>query len=803
MAVSSRASAGGARTGTVRRSVWWRLGDMAARHHRAVLAVWLAFVAGSALMIPGLVERAIAPAIRVEGSTSLAGARLLEQGFPQLGTEQMMLIFDSATLSDGEEPYQRALHDALRAVSAQPQVGGAQLLPLVPGQDRRHVYAIVGVNGDQQARQAALPVLLRAAKEAASRASGSRVDAHLVSESALLAETKHTDLADLQRAELLAVPLSMVVLLVGLGSAGAALAVLAVAGTVTVTALGVMAAASRFGVPVNTFMLAVAATVGLALGLDYALLSLFRYRHSRAAGHDRCQAAALAVSTAGRTTTWCAVGVALTAAALLVVRTSMIRTMGAAVSLSAVVAAAAAVTLLPAVLVAADRWLTQRRPPHPRRQDRSGDAGGWGRWARHLMRHPVAYTLACTGVLLAAAAPVTGMRMGFDLDRASITDTDFGRGLAYMEADQISSALAVVLPHPVGARPVDTAALVTALEEDARVALTTSVDNGRDLTVVIVIIRTHIDEPATTALARQITQQIGPATLPPGRHVFVTGPNAIFSDLMDETTAQLGMVILLVLGCSLLFLLVSFRSILLPIKAVLMNLLAVGAAFGLLTLATRYLPHLFGSQVNTLIPLLAFTLVFGLSIDYEIFLIHRIGEHYHANGDNTAAVIDGLRHTARPITVAAAVMVATFTALLTADRHHLVQLGLAVATAITLDATVIRLALVPALMRILGTSNWWLPAPLARLLPAPRAPMPSPDSLVQVASGSVQAQGADHDRVAVDGQEVLERPPRQVDGLAGFRQGGRGGAAGVQGPGDLRRGGRVGVSRADDVPDSP
>ncbi|MEU0565441.1 MMPL family transporter [Nonomuraea sp. NPDC005983] len=728
MAVSSRASAGGPLTGTVRRSVWWRLGDLAARRHRAVLAVWLAFVAGSALMIPGLVDRAVAPAIRVEGSTSLAGARLLEQGFPQLGAEQMMLIFASAALSDDEEPYQRALHDAVRAVSAQPQVGGAQLLPLVPGQDRRHVYAIVGVNGDQRARQAALPVLLRAAKEAASRASGSRVDVHLVGESALLAETKHTDLADLQRAELLAVPLSLLVLLVGLGSAGAALAVLAVAGTVTVTALGVLAAASRFGAPANTFMLAVASTVGLALGLDYALLSLFRYRHSRAAGHDRYQAAALAVSTAGRTTTWCAVGVALTAAALLVVRTSMIRTMGAAVSLSALVAAAAAVTLLPAVLAAADRWLAHRRPPRPRpwrpalrhlhRKGRSGDADGWGRWAWHLMRHPIAYTLVCTGVLLAAAAPVTGLRMGFDLERASVAETDFGRGLAYMEADQISSALAVVLPHPADAPPVDTATLVTALEDDARVALTTSVDNGKDMTVVIVIIRTHIDEPATTALARQISGQLGPATLPPGQHAFVTGPAVIFSDLMDETTAQLGMVILLVLGCSLLFLLVSFRSILLPIKAVLMNLLAVGAAFGLLTLATRHLPHLFGSQVNTLIPLLAFTLVFGLSIDYEIFLIHRIGEHYHANGDNTAAVVDGLRHTARPITVAAAVMVATFAALLTADRHHLVQLGLAVATAITLDATVIRLALVPALMRILGTGNWWLPAPLARLLPA-------------------------------------------------------------------------------------
>ncbi|GGP07424.1 MMPL family transporter [Nonomuraea glycinis] len=759
MTLSPRTSTGELRPlpGGGRRSLWRRLGDLAARRHRAVLAAWLAVAALSAILIPGLVERAIAPVVRVEGSTSLAGARLVEQGFPQLGAEQLMMIFASATLSDADEPYQRALHDAVRAATALPQVGGVQLLPVLPGQDRRHAYAIVGVNGDQRARQAALPVLLSATKQAAGRASGSRVDVHLVGESALLAEEKRTDLADLRRAELLAVPLSLLVLLVGLRSVGAALAVMGVAGVVTVTTLGVLGLASLLGTSADTFMLAVAATVGLALGLDYALLTLFRYRHSRTAGHAPHQAAAIAVSTAGRTATWCAVGVALTATTLLVVRTPMIRAMGAAASLSAVVAAAAAVTLLPAVLVAADRWLLRRGShtrarraggagPESRAQPqvrRAGGAGsgscirrwvrivgwgrgsrgrrrgrrdGWGWWARHLMRHPVAYTLACAGVLLIAAAPVTELRLGFDLDRDSIAGTDFGRGLAYMEADQISSALGVVLPHPAGTPPVDTAALVATLERDAKVAFTTSVDNGRDLTIVVVIIRTHLDEPATTALARQITRQFVPATLPPGQEALVTGPNVIFSDLMDETTAQLSTVVLLVLGCSMVFLLVTFRSILLPIKAVLMNLLAVTAAFGLLTLATRHLPHLVGSQVNTLIPLLAFTLVFGLSIDYEIFLIHRIGEHYHAIGDNTAAVVHGLRHTARPITMAAAVMVVTFAALLTAHRYHLVQLGLAVAVAITLDATVIRLALVPALMRILGTRNWWLPPPLARLL---------------------------------------------------------------------------------------
>ncbi len=752
MPLSSRAStdqaspASRASTGAGHRPVWRRLGEVAARHHRAVLAAWLVLLAGSALMVPGLLQRASAPAVRVNGSSSLTGAHLLERGFPRLGSEQMMLVFASAMLQDDDEVYSRALQAAVSAVSAQPQVGGVQLLPPVPGQDRRRTYALVGVNGDQRARQAALPLLRAAAQRAARAASGSRLDVHVVGETALLAEAKRADLADLRRAELVAVPVALLALLIGLATAGAALVVLAMAGTVMVTALGALAVASRLGVETDTFMLAVVATVGMGLGLDYALLILLRYRQARDIGHDRHQAAGIATSTAGRTAGWCALAVALTAVALLVVRTSMIRTMAAAVSTAAVVAAAAALTLLPAVLVAADRWLGRGRlrwpRPRPTAEQRrtrirrgamehhavehravehDGDGGtGWSRWAGHLMRHPIAYTLACTGVLVAAAAPVTGLRLGVDLDRASIVQTDFGRGLAYMEADQISSSLAVVLPHPVDAPPVDTGALIATLREDPRVASAAPIDNGRDLTVVLVVIRTHIDEPASTALARQISRQYAPALLPPGQRVLVTGPNAIFSDLIEESTAQLGMVIALVLGWSLAFLLVTFRSILLPIKAVVMNLLAVTAAFGLLTLATRHIPDLVGHQVNTLIPLLAFTLVFGLSIDYEMFLIHRIAEHYHDSGDNTAAVVHGLRHTARPITVAAAVMVTTFAALLTAHRHELAQLGLAVATAITLDATVIRLALVPALMRVLGSRNWWLPGLLARRLPAPR-----------------------------------------------------------------------------------
>lgn len=331
------------------------------------------------------------------------------------------------------------------------------------------------------------------------------------------------------------------------------------------------------------------------------------------------------------------------------------------------------------------------------------------------MDHPVRYALAVTALLLAAVLPVLGLRLGLHYDRPSLAGTATGHGLVQMEADRTAGITGLVLPHPEGSGPVNVGGLMDALESDPRVGSVAVLDNGRDLTVVLVTERNPPDSAASAALLRHI-YEMAPRLLPADRQVFAAGPTALLADLGEQMLAGLGLAIALVLLFSFLLLLITFRSLLIAVKAVCMNMLSVTATFGLLALCFQHASPT--RDVNLLVPLLTFTVVFGLSLDYEVFLVHRVAEHYRRTGDNTAAVLHGLRHTARPITLAAAVMTVAFASLLITHRSDLQQTGFAVAVAVAVDATLIRMILVPALMRLLGHRNWWLPRPLARLLPA-------------------------------------------------------------------------------------
>ncbi|QYC40108.1 Membrane protein YdfJ [Nonomuraea coxensis DSM 45129] len=680
-----------------------RWGRALARRRRLVAALWLALAAGSAALLPGLTGRLTPPSLEVPGSPSAVAAAVIARGFPGQGTEQVLLAFSSPTLAAREPLYQRTVAAVARALDARPDVGALLPLPPVGGQAERHAYVLAGVLGDEPARQRNLPGQLADARRAALQASGGAVGVTILGVSRAFAQLAHTDLADLRETESRTVPLAGLLLVLGLGALGAAAVPLLVGGAAILTALGALALASRFW-PVDSTVLTYTVTMAVGLGLDYTLIILLRYRQARHAGRPPVTAAAHATATAGGTVAWCALAILVTSAALLVVGVPWARSMALAGMLAAGVTAPAALTLAPALLPLLDRrlgWgtLPWRRPGRER-------SPAWTRGAAHLMRHPVRYATAAVVLLLLAAAPVLHLRTGLHYDRDTLSGTDMGGGLAQLERDGLAGLTSLALPHPPGTPPVDTTALAAALRADPRVSLVSAFDNGRDLTLMLVADRFAPDGEQAAAFQRDL-RALAARLLPPGQRVHAVGPAARLADLSAAALTGLWRVLPVVLPASFVLLLVTFRSLLIPLKAVAMNLLCVGATFGLLTLAFQDTGRT--PDVNVLLPLVIFTLVFGLSLDYEVFLVHRVHEHYRRTGDNTAAVLHGLRHTARPVTLAAAIMAVTFAGLMFTRRADFQQGGFAVAVAIVLDATLIRMVLVPALMRLLGRHNWWLP----------------------------------------------------------------------------------------------
>ncbi|MFF4219491.1 MMPL family transporter [Streptomyces nondiastaticus] len=642
----------------------------------------------------------------MEGSSSTRAAALVERGMPWFGSEQLTLAFDSRSLKADSEPYQHAVASAARAAAS--VVGTGQVVPVpdAPGRDPHHAYLIVGVPGGTKAHRGLLPDMRAATGRAATAASRGQVTVALTGPAPLLAELVKADLRDLRYAETVTAPVVLLLLILGLGSVGSALVTLVTASVGVVVSVGFLAALALVG-DVDSLMVTVAMTVGFGLGLDYALLLLLRYRRLRGDGLAPHSAAAGATRTVGRAVLWCAAAVVLTSAALLTVPLAFARTAALTAGFTTVVTAAAATTLLPAVLPRLDRWLSWGGV---RRRKRTSPEEGWARWSQRLMERPWPYLLAAVTILLVAAAPVGDLHLGLQMDRNVIANNEAGRGLAQMERDGLANVTLLALPHSPRTGPVDTADLTDALRADPRITTIAALDNGHDLTTITVTDRVSTNDPACERLATEI-RLLAARTVPSGQPVFTTGPAAGIADFHQAMHSALRQIALIVLTSSFLLMFIAFRSLLLPFKAIVMNVLSLAASCGLLAWTT---PHT-AAPIHLAVPLLAATVVFGLSLDYEVFLVHRITERYRSTGEFRSAVACGLAETAHPITLAAATMATVFAGLMLTHRSDFRQAGFLVATSVLLDATLIRTVVVPTLMRLLGHRNWWLPAPLQKL----------------------------------------------------------------------------------------
>ncbi len=723
-----------------------RWGVAMVRKRRLVIALWVLALIASAALYPSLQHALGAPNYLVAGSQSARVERLVEKRFPEVGTEDDALVFQSHTRTTESPLYSHFVASLIATLKHARGVKGI-LGPYddeAIGQissDEHAAVAAVALTGDAQQRFENAARLQSIVQHAA-RTSGAGVQAWLTGYSPVTKDLVRVQTKDIERAEAIGLPVALVMLLIALGSLYAALVPLSLAGVGLLLTYGTLAIVIKFS-HFDNFLISIVAMVGVGIGIDYALIIVSRFREELArrplGGADEeaqvADAVGVAIATAGRTILFSGVICGLAIMSMLVLRAAVFREITVGVVAVVICTLLAALTLLPAVLgmlgPRIDRGaLPPRWQPASARVHDPEHPGGWAKWALTMMRHPFPAIFLATAVLLIAAVPMLGLNYGLNLGVFAVSEAPSGKGeqvLSHNFAPGAVSPARIVLtggtPGANGSDAKAANALKETLEKDPRVAGAGERRSAAG-SLLNVITSVAVDSDAANKLILHIRNDLAPPLRARyGVTVLAGGATGIMVDLAHETEVRFPLVLALILGFSLLFLLIVFRSPLLAAKAILMNLLATGAMLGIVVWVFQdghgeHLLHFTSTGfIQCFVPLTVFALVYGLSMDYEVFLIRRIQEEWKRTGDNRRSVAIGLEHTARPIAAAAAIMVAVFGSFVTANLLELKQLGFAVAVGIAIDATLIRLVLVPALMRVFGRWNWWMPAWLDRILP--------------------------------------------------------------------------------------
>ncbi len=531
---------------------------------------------------------------------------------------------------------------------------------------------------------------------------------------------------DLGRGEILGVPAALIVLLIVFGAVLAASMPLLMSVISIVLALAITALIGQV-YPMNTFVLNILTMMGLAVGIDYTLFVISRYREERGRGLAKIEAIAATGATANRAIFFSGLTVVLAVSGMVIIPLDIMISMGVGVMLVVVTTLLTALILLPALLSLLGDRINALRVPFVGKlalKRANGSGGLWERLAHSIMRRPVVWLTVAVVALLVVAAPVVVMKKGNPTASAAllpsseyakqgwdILDRDFSLGKA--------NPLMIVIDGQVTSPDIEQAVgrLQAAMKADGRFApaQVTANETG-DLTLLTTMLAGDPAGEATQSLVKHLRSDIVPAAVEgTSAKIYVTGTTAGVVDYLGFFDTWLPIVLLVVLSLSFVLLLVAFRSIVIPAQAIAMNLLSVGASYGLLVLVFQkgFGASLTGlTQVESIeawVPLMLFALLFGLSMDYQVFLLSRIKERYDQTGNTREAVGYGLGRTGSIITGAAAIMVCVFGGMATGELVVFQQMGFGLAVAILIDATVVRSIIVPASMELLGERNWYLP----------------------------------------------------------------------------------------------
>jgi RND superfamily putative drug exporter len=482
------------------------------------------------------------------------------------------------------------------------------------------------------------------------------------------------------------------------------------------------------------FTTQVAMMIGIGVGIDYALLIVTRYRAALHDGMEPADAVVLALDTSGRAVLFAAVTVVIAMAGMLFLNLEFIRGMALSVVLAVLLTMLASLTLLPAMLGFAGRNIDKLGLPHRASKAESTTAASfWFRWSRLIQRYPWPALIASTALLVVLVIPLFSLRLGFS-DAGNRPETNTTRQAYDMLSEAFgpgfNGSILLVTDLPNGSADLTALQrLETALRGAEGVASVTPVQEipGANVALMTVFPTTAPQDAETTDLVHHLRGQIIPAAMEgTGLEVMATGLPPVVVDFSDYTADRMPIFVGAVLLLSFLLLMTVFHSLVVPIKAVIMNLLGIGAAFGATVAVFQwgFLGGVFGvgkeGPIEAWAPMMLFAIVFGLSMDYEVFLLTRIREEYDRSGNNGRAVADGLAATGRVITAAALIMVFVFGSFILSNERPLQLMGFGLSFAVLLDATVVRMILVPSAMELMGRANWWAPAWLVRYLPTIR-----------------------------------------------------------------------------------
>jgi RND superfamily putative drug exporter len=701
-----------------------QLADWCYRQRRLVVVLWIAALAASFALASSFGGE-IKQDYLQPGSESQAASETLQAQFPQKAGDTVQVVLHSEDGFSSAVVLKRA-EDIFAHLATDPHVTGVAS-PFAEGgasqisKDGKTAYALVALDksADEytpaQAEALIAPLL----------AGGD--DTFRVEAGGPVAAVSQTAPVGGEGVGLIAAAL---ILLLTFGSAVAmGLPLLtAVFGLGMAVALGELL---RRVVDVPDWAAPTAAMVGIGVGIDYALLIVTRYRSSLAEGQDPRHATLTSISTAGRAVVFAGLTVVVAMLGILLVGQPALAGFAFTASLFVLVTMTASLTLLPALLGFSGRNIERLHVPFVSRSQRAFDTTRWYRWSRFIQRRPWIAAIGGLAVLVALAAPLLGIRLGSpdaQNDPKSSTTHQAYDLLADGFGPGFSAPLVLVVQGATGDELLTASnAMGQQLGGTSGVAVVSPavINDAGDTAVLTVVPTTSPQDAATEGLVDTLRDTAIPsATAETGLTVAVGGTVPSNLDSNRGVAERLPLFFGGVLLVSFLLLMMVFRSVVVPLKAVVMNLLASAAAFGVLTLAASGGPlgDLVGISEATPVPILLpigiFAILFGLSMDYEVFLLSRIKEEYDRTGDNALAVADGLAKSARVITAGAAVMITVFLSFVLGQDVFTKMFGIGLAAAVFVDATVVRMVLVPATMELLGDRNWWLPGWLDRLLPS-------------------------------------------------------------------------------------